>query len=263
MYKSLQHAAALLLVAGPALAGAGALREMSTDRPDSTESPYTVDAGHVQWEMDFINGSRDREEGATVTAFEAVPFNLRFGLTPRSELGFFLVPYHTERETDASGGRETRSGIGDLTVRGKWNFFGNDDGGPALGLIVDVKLPTAARRLGNGAVEGAVLLPFAGSLAGGWGVGAMTGVDLQRRETGRGYRAAWINTVTVSHDLTEKVGGYLELTSAAGAGAHVATFDTGLTYGLDANTQFDVGVQLGLSRSADDVAGFIGVARRY
>src|SRR5688572_5942243 len=27
------------------------MREMSTDRPDQTESPYTVDAGHVQVEM--------------------------------------------------------------------------------------------------------------------------------------------------------------------------------------------------------------------
>ncbi len=33
----------------------GRMREMSTDRPDKTESPYTVDAGHFQWEMDLAN----------------------------------------------------------------------------------------------------------------------------------------------------------------------------------------------------------------
>jgi hypothetical protein len=29
------------------------LRELATDRPDKTESPTTVDAGHFQFEMDF------------------------------------------------------------------------------------------------------------------------------------------------------------------------------------------------------------------
>ena len=29
------------------------MREMSTDRPDKTESPYTVDAGHFQIETDL------------------------------------------------------------------------------------------------------------------------------------------------------------------------------------------------------------------
>ncbi len=31
------------------------MRELSPDRPDETESPYTVDAGHYQLEMDFAN----------------------------------------------------------------------------------------------------------------------------------------------------------------------------------------------------------------
>src|SRR5687768_3824052 len=36
------------------------MREMSTDRPDKTESPYTVDAGHVQIEADVVTYSYDR-----------------------------------------------------------------------------------------------------------------------------------------------------------------------------------------------------------
>ena len=35
------------------------MREMSTDRPDQTESAYTVDAGHFQLEMDFANFTYD------------------------------------------------------------------------------------------------------------------------------------------------------------------------------------------------------------
>ena len=33
----------------------GQMRELSADRPDVTESPYTVDAGHVQLEMSFVD----------------------------------------------------------------------------------------------------------------------------------------------------------------------------------------------------------------
>src|SRR4051794_40660281 len=36
------------------------MREFNTDRPDLTESPFTVDAGHFQIEMDILNYSYDR-----------------------------------------------------------------------------------------------------------------------------------------------------------------------------------------------------------
>ena len=35
------------------------MRELTPDRPDKTESPYTVDAGHFQLEMDFANFTLD------------------------------------------------------------------------------------------------------------------------------------------------------------------------------------------------------------
>ena len=39
------------------------MRETNTDRPDKTEGPYTVDAGHVQIEMDLANYSYDPRTG--------------------------------------------------------------------------------------------------------------------------------------------------------------------------------------------------------
>src|SRR5262245_66185319 len=42
------------------------MREMSTDRPDQTESPYTVDAGHFQVEMDLVSGGFDRDRSGGV-----------------------------------------------------------------------------------------------------------------------------------------------------------------------------------------------------
>src|SRR2546421_5325321 len=38
------------------------LRDLQTDRPDQTEGPYTIDAGHVQAELDLLNYSYDRRQ---------------------------------------------------------------------------------------------------------------------------------------------------------------------------------------------------------
>src|SRR5947207_2540338 len=36
------------------------MRELSADRPDKTDCPFTVDAGHFQVEMDFANSTYGR-----------------------------------------------------------------------------------------------------------------------------------------------------------------------------------------------------------
>lgn len=238
------------------------LREMATDRPDATESPFTVDAGRVQLEMDFANYGCDRQGGVKSTEGEVAPFNLRLGLTQNFEAGIFVTPWRSESETSRGGPRERRSGFGDVTLRTKLNLRGNDGGPLAYGLMADLKVPTAGGGLSNGKCEGALTMPFAFDLGGGWGGGAMTFVEV--RYTGAGhYRAVWGNTVTVGHDLTEKLGGFVELTSFAGDGSHVATFNCGLTFALARDVQLDGGVNLGISRSAPDVQFFAGLSRRF
>src|SRR5688500_9877451 len=60
------------------------MRELSTDRPDITESPYSVDAGHVQVEADLLSYSYDRYNPSrtdeTVEGWSAATANLKVGL---------------------------------------------------------------------------------------------------------------------------------------------------------------------------------------
>lgn len=238
------------------------MREMSTDRPDATESPFTIDTGHVQLEMDFGNYSRDEESGGRVTEWEAAPFNLRFGISRNFEAGFFVVPFRSETEVAPGGVRSRRSGLGDITLRTKWNFAGNDGGDRAWGLIADLKLPTADDGMGNGKLEGAVALPIAFTLGGGWEGAAMTVVEAVYTDDGR-YRAVWSNTITAGHDLSENVGGFVELTSSAGDGSHVATFNCGVTRRFGPHLQYDAGLNFGLSQSTPDIAVFTGLSRRF
>ena len=61
-----------------------AMRELSPDRPDKTESPYTVDAGHFQLEMDFANYTQDDSKGVKTYAWNVAPVNVKVGSLPLS-----------------------------------------------------------------------------------------------------------------------------------------------------------------------------------
>src|SRR3954465_11552153 len=69
------------------------MRELNTDRPDKTESPYTVDAGHVQVEMDLASYSYDRNnpqhEARRVQRLDILNTNFKIGLL--NNLDFQLI----------------------------------------------------------------------------------------------------------------------------------------------------------------------------
>jgi hypothetical protein len=244
------------------------LRELSTDRPDVTESPYTVDAGWGQLEMDLFAYTRDREKLAgadtKVSALALANINLKFGLTSHIDLQTVFEPYTVVRVHDRiSGTREKISGFGDVTSRLKINFRGNDGGDTAFGIMPFVKWPTNQHGLGNDSVEGGLIVPVAFNLGGGWDMGAMTEFDVVRNEADTGYAVDWTNSVTFSHDLAGRLGGYAELATTLTRGRDLASFDCGLTYGASRHLQFDAGVNLGLTRATEDLTVFTGVSLRF
>lgn len=74
------------------------LRDMTTDPPDTTESPFTVDAGHVQVEVSLFGYSRSRpDDGAITDSYEFATTNIRIGLTNETEINFVWQPDGTAR----------------------------------------------------------------------------------------------------------------------------------------------------------------------
>src|SRR5579863_4695436 len=63
-----------------------AMRELSPDRPDKTESPYTLDAGHFMVEMDFVTYTHDDTDGVRTEAWNVTPVNLKVGLFDNVDL---------------------------------------------------------------------------------------------------------------------------------------------------------------------------------
>lgn len=244
----------------PDIASADVGREFSTDRPDKTESPYSVDAGRFQVEIDLFGYTREREGGERATLVNAGTFNLKYGVARNADLQLIAAPY---LRLDRNGRRT--EGVGDVTVRLKRNLWGNDGGPTALALMPYVTLPTATDGLGADRAEFGVIVPFAWAFSERVGLGAMTELDVVGRERGE-YQASFINSATLSAAVTEKLGAYVELFTerATERGSRwVVTGDMGLTYALTEDVQLDAGANIGLTRAADDLNVFLGLSRRF
>ena len=98
-----------------------------------------------------------------------------------------------------------------------------------------------------------------------WWVGAWA-VGFRRDAAGSDYHAAFLNSITLGHDLTKKLAGYIEFFSEVSTergSAWVGTVDVGLTYALSPDLQLDAGVNLGVTDSAEDVNPFLGLTWRH
>ena len=250
------------LAAGAAEPRPAAARELTTDRPDTTETPFTVEPGRMQLEMSVASWTRDRLDGVRTTEWEVAPFNLRVGVTRATELGLFLTPQVHRTERLRGGPKTTTRGVGDVVLRGKLNFTGNDGGPFGSGVFVDVKLPTAAEGIGNDKTELAVAFPFTFEVAAGWDGAGMTVIERAYSDAGR-YEAVWTNTLSFARDVANDVGVFFELVSTSGAGSHVLLFDCGVTRRFGPDLQLDAGVNIGLSRTAPDLGVFAGLSRRF
>ena len=245
------------------------LRELSTDRPDKTESAYTVDAGHFQIEADLLNFSSDRYNGdpsdTKTESWSVANTNLKVGLLNNVDLQLVVATYNHVRTEDRDAGFvEESSGFGDLITRLKINLWGNDGGRTAFALMPFLKFPTAQDHLGNGAFEGGLIVPLAVSLPADWNMGVMTEFDFNQDDSGDGYDIEFINTITFSHAIVGDLSGYAEFFSSVRRGSEwVGTVDLGLTYGLTDDIQLDAGINLGVTRAADDLNPFVGASWRF
>ena len=72
------------------------LRDLEADRPDATESPRTVDAGHFQVEMSLLGYSRDRSGGMRSESWTWAETNIKYGLNDSMDLQLVFSPYVRE-----------------------------------------------------------------------------------------------------------------------------------------------------------------------
>ena len=231
---------------------AEALRPLSTDRPDTTESARTVDAGHFQLEMDAARLTIDEGE----KSFGFAASNLKLGLTHFWDVQLVIEPLVGDEALPNYG-----VGYGDTTLRTKLNLFGNDDD-VALALMPWVKFPTAGRR-GNDAVEGGLIVPLGFALPLEFAGSVMVEGDVMANQVGDGRHFELLTSASVGHEIYEPLAAFVEL-------AGVYSTETDADYALVLNggpvllvtdtVQLDAGAGIGLTDAADDLTVFVGVS---
>ena len=244
------------------------LRPLSTDRPDKTESPYTVDAGHFQVESEIISVSTDEtgdgDAQTETTAININNINLKAGVTGNSDIQL-VIPTYVEVKTESNGNENTESGTGDIQIRYKYNIYGNDEGDFAFGIMPYVKMPTAKDELSNGEYEGGIMFPFAFYLPNEWSMGTMLQVDNRYSEDDT-RNTDYIMTWTFGRPIAGDLSGFIELftqTSDQKVAAPVTTFDFGFTYKAASRVQLDAGAFIGMTEAADDLATFAGISALF
>ncbi len=246
------HLAAI--ACGISISAAAELRPLSTDRPDTTESPHTVDAGHFQYEMEIANWTRNGRE----REFSLGELNAKLGLNNSTDLQVVLPFYTHVRSGD--------EGFGDVEIRLKHNLWGNDEGATALAVMPFVKFPTANGDLGNGEFEGGLIVPLGFEGPAGWDCTVMVELDWEADDDGSDHHLVGVTSATTSHNLTENTGVFLELVSVLSADSGSdweAYFNTGMTWALTPTWQLDGGIRVGLTSASTDFMPFVGVSSKF
>lgn len=226
------------------------MRDLAPDRPDATESPYTVDAGHVQIEASLVDFSREGDnETLTLGAM-----NLKIGLLNNVDVQFVFDSYVDDEESQ---------GFGNSQVRLKLNLWGNDEGSTAFGIMPFIQFPTGHDTLSNDHVEGGLILPLAVALPNEFSLGLMAEIDVVRNEDNDGYVFDFIHTATVARQIVGPLSGFVEYIGAAGEEqSYRAALQTGLVYEINRDLLLDGGVAAGLNDHADDFNAFLGFTMR-
>lgn len=265
-------------------AGGEFRRELSTDRPDKTESPYTVEKCRFQFELQLY-GLAFRNTNLSDSVREVVRtggFNglAKYGVSDNIDVQFLLMYTGESRwlEQNRSGGsgwsiHDSIAGqskipkveFGDPQIRVKINLKGNDDEGSAFALMPYVSIPTGAEAATADKWEGGLIVPAGFAVNEKIGAGVMVEFDYLSDDDGDGHHLELVTSATTALDVSRVIGLYVELFQSvdlAGNQPWVPTFDTGITFAITGDMQLDLGINIGLNRYADDFAPFLGFSFR-
>lgn len=229
------------------------MRPMVPDRPGITESPYSVDAGHFQYESDGLRLLTRREGTARGRDWYVNHALAKIGLTNKTDFQVAFDSYtttHAYDEADPTVSQRAH-GAGDVTLRLKHTLFGDDDSRWALGVIGYVQLPTG--HMGDGGYEPGLVVPAIFQINKDWSAGGQVEANLYfDREQSQHY-VQLTPTLTTDYAFNKlleafiEVVGYRDLRASEWRGS----VNVGPQFDIGDNLQFDFGAHLPLTHGVD------------
>lgn len=215
------------------------MRDFSIDRPDVTESPMTVDAGHFQFEGDLFKSIQytQSNSGRAINIMNGL---YKVGLSDKWDLHVGLELYNIYQDSE---GETVEKGYGNTTIRLKYNFWGNDgDTQTALGIIPYVIFPTSPV---DEDIFFGVGFPFSYTINDDYGAGAQFQADFVP-DGGGGYAFSYLQTVVFGGKVAGNLDFYVEGMGIFSDGSSIYTANGGLIYNVTDNVKVDVATNLGL-----------------
>ena len=236
------------------------------DRPSKSTGECTVPEGRWQVETGLVDWSHDHGAGQSrdFTSFGSTL--IKYGISSRADVELGVTPFETSR-AHGSAGHESASGFGDTVLRVKYALTGSD--APVLvGLDPFVKLPTAGHRLGNGKVEGGIVVPMSAQLGkSGLTLSVDPEMDVLADEDGHGRHAAMIQVVNLGASLNDKLSVSAELWGQwdwdPTGTTRQTSADGSIAYLVNRNLQLDAGANFGLNRNTPDIELYAGISKRF
>lgn len=269
------HAKAFALGAATLLLGvarahaqdAAQLRPLCADRPGKATPPCILDADHLQLEVGLVDFSELKAAGDRDRTLAIGGFELRAGLTRRTEMEVAWTPLILDRDRQA-GTTQRRSGVGDLTFGFRTALTDPDTQGVLVSVEPFVTAPTATQGLGAGGWTGGVLLPVQAPLPGQLSLTVTPQIAAARDADGRGAHLAAAAAAGLSRPvgpltLGAELWGLVD--DDPQGRTYQASFDVSCAWTPKAapDLQFDGGVNAGLTRHTPDVEAYVGVSRRF
>lgn len=258
------------------------LGDLVTDRPDFTESPETVEPGWSQLELTLAQYGEDFDgvDGSAVTwAYGGSLF--RIGLLTDWELRLGWNGYSNRRTHDSTGANptDTVGGGGDTNVGFKNKLSQQNGWIPNTAVIYFVSLPTGANNVSSETVDPAVKWCWSYDLTGRLAVSGNFNFSLLNPDvfaidpatgaptsTARNRHVQFQPTISVGYSLWDWWGVFAEYYTSHNLHPAIPDqhfFDTGFTFLVAPNLQFDVFTNIGLTKASPDRAIGIGISHRF
>lgn len=239
--------------------------EMETDRPNFTETPLTVDAGHFQYEADLGRFEHQTSSETDERRWLINQADLKLGILPNTSLQLIVQTFgHQVNKELENGEKEFQRGFGDLTLRVKQNLYGNYKGNFSIALMPYVKFPTN-RYSDNKLYEEGLMIPMLLQLPHDWKIGMQVEGDYLKDDDADVSRHADLqHSIVISHVLFKKLEVFAETYYSYNLkNHHLHNFvDTALEYEITRDLKIDAGINYGFQKAAQKDY-FLGLAFRY
>jgi hypothetical protein len=238
-----------------------AQERIDTDRPDQTESAFTVPKGWLQAELGFAKTHYNKD--FYTLDFWTLPTLLsRFGISKKFELRLLI---ENERWGDQKRLFKDTVGLLPVEIGFKWNLIEEKGIIPRISVIAQTGLNRVSSGFSDNHNNGFLSPGFSFSLQNTLSDHAALGYNIGMEWNGDKFDSpVWFYTIAPGFDIGEKWYGYVEAFGFISSGEpseHL--LDAGVAYYINDNSKLDASAGFGISRTAPDYYLSLGYSFRF